>query len=1041
MKFIIACFAILALAAALPIQDLQEAETKSSVRYFTVGAKSSKYTFNQAQQMCKDKGGDLASIHSAADQTKVCGMCKDTGSNGCYIGFAQVGSTEGVEGYAWTDGTPVNYKFETDRLVSTAEDVVAMWVPHNCKWHDWGTRGSAHHGVAICGKVETIAPTTSPTFSPTAPTCPPAYTFIVGDEPNWGHTIAGGSLQNIGSSVECADECDNREKCLSYEFYITRKVCNLNIVAKPSVPRAHEDSIYCSKKPVAVVVPEEKEIFHKVEGLDCSEIKIPEVVDCDAAHWECVMETFNMRACSAAKRTCVDAYANLKKLHDEKKIQCTGGNNVPVCGCPVCPHGYGEELLQLEDGCSCQACKIEIPTEIPTMTPTEVPTAPPSSTPTEMPTTLPPTTDQPSAAPSRTPTEVPTAPPSSTPTDMPTWHPTVDPTEMPTDMPTELPTDMPTELPTRRPTVDPTEMPTEFPTHMPTEEPTELPTYRPTVDPTEPPTSVPTRTPTEYPTTLPPTTDKPSFAPSHSPTELPTRPPTRTPTNVPTRTPSRTPTRTPSRTPTRSPTRTPTGTPTRAPTRVPVNRGPWVKLLSNGNYGNYDVGASKFNDVFKKSGDFVIKRICSNCRSDYRETYYRRYTAPTSFAPYDYMKMNWFSRNNVINQDFGIFSSYADAMAKHNPWKYCNYNDPGVGFPRDCGKTGYVAHQWNAFAGSRHAGGSRHVTYYIHSVHPVHPPAPPTPAAKKAFAKGWGKADMLCDDTAGRHWYYLATSNGRFGANRHYASGWCSHSGSKTNWADINGDGKADMLCDDTAGRHWYRLSTGNGNFGGSVHYLSGWCGHGGSYTQWADINGDGKADLLCDDTAGRHWVKLSAGNGKFTNGRHYMSSWCGHSGSRTNWADVNGDGKADILCDDTAGRHWWRASAGGEGHFHGSHHYLNGWCGHSAGSKTNWADINGDGKADLLCDDSAGRHWYKLGAFGASRHYLSGWCGHSGSYTQWADINGDGKSDLLCDDTAGRHWFKLATGNGNFGGSVHWKSGWCSHSGSRTSWADITGN
>merc|ERR1711966_635415 len=166
-------------------------------------------------------------------------------------------------------------------------------------------------------------------------------------------------------------------------------------------------------------------------------------------------------------------------------------------------------------------------------------------------------------------------------------------------------------------------------------------------------------------------------------------------------------------------------------------------------------------------------------------------------------------------------------------------------------------------------------------------------------------------------------------------------------------------------------------------------------YTQWADINGDGKADLLCDDTAGRHWVKLSAGNGKFTNGRHYMSSWCGHSGSRTNWADVNGDGKADILCDDTAGRHWWRASAGGEGHFHGSHHYLNGWCSHS-GSKTNWADINGDGKADLLCDDSAGRHWYKLGAFGASRHYLSGWCGHSGSYTQWADINGDGIRSAL---------------------------------------------
>ena len=31
-----------------------------------------------------------------------------------------------------------------------------------------------------------------------------------------------------------------------------------------------------------------------------------------------------------------------------------------------------------------------------------------------------------------------------------------------------------------------------------------------------------------------------------------------------------------------------------------------------------------------------------------------------------------------------------------NKWKYCNYDDPTVGFPRDCGKLGLVAYQWNA---------------------------------------------------------------------------------------------------------------------------------------------------------------------------------------------------------------------------------------------------------------------------------------------------------------------------------------------------------
>merc|ERR1711871_938114 len=159
------------------------------------------------------------------------------------------------------------------------------------------------------------------------------------------------------------------------------------------------------------------------------------------------------------------------------------------------------------------------------------------------------------------------------------------------------------------------------------------------------------------------------------------------------------------------------------------------------------------------------------------------------------------------------------------------------------------------------------------------------------------------------------------------------------------GRAKFDMLCDDTSGRHWYRLATGNGNFGGSLHWLSGWCSHSGSYTQYADINGDGKADILCDDTAGRHWVKLSQGNGRFTDGRHYKSSWCSHAGAKSQWADISGDGKADLLCDDTKGNHWYMLSTG-NGNFGGSRHFLRGWCSHS-GAYTQYADINGDGKSD----------------------------------------------------------------------------------------------
>ena len=221
---------------------------------------------------------------------------------------------------------------------------------------------------------------------------------------------------------------------------------------------------------------------------------------------------------------------------------------------------------------------------------------------------------------------------------------------------------------------------------------------------------------------------------------------------------------------------------------------------------------------------------------------------------------------------------------------------------------------------------------------------------------------MLCDDKQGRHWINLSLGNGKFhDLNGPKVSGWCGHPGSKAQWADVNGDGKADLLCDDTVGRHWVLLSNGNGTFVGKGLVLQGWCGHAGATTHYADVNGDGKADMICDDTAGRHWIRLSNGAGQFPGDLGMVKSgWCGHAGSYSSWADTNGDGKADLHCDDTHGTHWVVTShigEAGKASFTGPGMVKKGWCSHP-GSHTTWADTNGDGSADMHCDDNAGRHW-----------------------------------------------------------------------------------
>lgn len=71
--------------------------------------------------------------------------------------------------------------------------------------------------------------------------------------------------------------------------------------------------------------------------------------------------------------------------------------------------------------------------------------------------------------------------------------------------------------------------------------------------------------------------------------------------------------------------------------------------------------------------------------------------------------------------------------------------------------------------------------------------------------------------------YKLGKNHGRFLSN------WCNtHYGTMT-WADIDGDGKADAICDEKNGNHYARLSNGNGQSKGLGLYLKGWCSHGGS--------------------------------------------------------------------------------------------------------------------------------------------------------------------------------------------------------------------
>ena len=61
----------------------------------------------------------------------------------------------------------------------------------------------------------------------------------------------------------------------------------------------------------------------------------------------------------------------------------------------------------------------------------------------------------------------------------------------------------------------------------------------------------------------------------------------------------------------------------------------------------------------------------------------------------------WSSKNNVLHLDFELYDNIDDAELEKGAWSFCDYDDPEIGFPRNCGKNGSVSSKWFTMPGTR----------------------------------------------------------------------------------------------------------------------------------------------------------------------------------------------------------------------------------------------------------------------------------------------------------------------------------------------------
>eukprot|EP01084_Bolivina_argentea_P041429 76454_1 len=63
------------------------------------------------------------------------------------------------------------------------------------------------------------------------------------------------------------------------------------------------------------------------------------------------------------------------------------------------------------------------------------------------------------------------------------------------------------------------------------------------------------------------------------------------------------------------------------------------------------------------------------------------------------MRSDWFSENNILNTNFILANDLDAAIAGTNQFATCNYDDPGIGSFRDCGRNGLIGGQWTSSVG------------------------------------------------------------------------------------------------------------------------------------------------------------------------------------------------------------------------------------------------------------------------------------------------------------------------------------------------------
>ncbi|HRI71329.1 MAG TPA: VCBS repeat-containing protein, partial [Polyangium sp.] len=284
-----------------------------------------------------------------------------------------------------------------------------------------------------------------------------------------------------------------------------------------------------------------------------------------------------------------------------------------------------------------------------------------------------------------------------------------------------------------------------------------------------------------------------------------------------------------------------------------------------------------------------------------------------------------------------------------------------------------------------------------------------------ADLNGDGKLDLVTGGGSGGVAVMLNQGNGTFGAAVSYTQPQAPYS---IALADVSGDGVIDIVTMNIYGFGVYR-GQGNGTFAAFVEVVNTGSRPVGSLVA-TDLNGDAVADVAITFSQETNAsVYLAQGNLTFAAAATY--GLCS-VGSTLVAADVTGDAKADLVVSGasnliTAFRNLGNGAMTGIGCYPAG----------SGNSSLAAGDMNGDGRTDMVTGGEASFNVLTNqggGVFGTAPNAPAYATGTAPKKIWTADVNGDGNADLVTSNDSNSVSVLLGQGNGSFAAKVDYASG-----------------